>query len=188
MMTPQQSAHAVKVWRRTYSKVCDRWYQMEAAAKKCIKTGKRVDVGVTYFEMDGPFMKMVLPAGHALYYCRPKIRMMMAPWGEKKETITYWQLNDKNQWALTKTHGGKLVENETQAIARDLLAGGMLRADKAGLPIFLHVHDQIANLSNVKRGKENLAILVDCMSRPFKWAPGLPLAAKGTVTTHFIKD
>lgn len=42
-----------------------------------------------------------------------------------------------------RTYGGKLTENVVQAIARDILGYIILRADKVGLNIVFHIHDEI---------------------------------------------
>jgi DNA polymerase len=49
-------------------------------------------------------------------------------------------------WKRNKDHiwGGVFTENLTQAVARDLLAAGMLRVEAAGFPVVLHMHDSVA--------------------------------------------
>jgi hypothetical protein len=78
-------------------------------------------------------------------------------------------------------------ENITQALARDVLAEGMLRADAEGLPIVLSVHDEL--LVEVPESRTNaLDRLVDCMTALILWAEGLPLAAKGFTCRRYFKD
>ena len=43
---------------------------------------------------------------------------------------------------LQETFGGKIVENCTQSIARDLLAHAMQNLESAGYSIVFHVHDE----------------------------------------------
>ena len=194
--TEEQAKLSVRVFRETFSEVVDFWYGIERAAKQCVMTHKPVDFGLLRFEMKAPFLRMILPSGRSLWYCRPRIQDEQTPWGEMKPTITYEGLNDKNQWMRIKTHGGKLTENAVQAIARDLLAHGMRLAFDAGLDIRLHVHDQIVILvkGTEEFAKEKLEELQYYMQvRPW-WAdaqkgfPDLPLDSAGFVSKLFMKD
>lgn len=162
----------------------DYWYGIERAAKKCIRTGKRVDFGRVYFDRKGPFMRMGLPSGRHLHYCRPRIEEVMMPWGEKKASITYESQNDRKQWVRESTHPGKLTENADQAIARDvLLAHGMKPADRRGLDLRIHVHDQLVGLVKEDEAEEKLRILIECMEDQPDWADGLPLGLSGTASS-----
>jgi DNA polymerase len=123
-----------------------------------------------------------------LHYCRPKIQDVKAPWGELKPTITYEGLNHQGQWVRLTTHPGKITENVDQAIARDLLAHGMMLAHKQGIDIRLHVHDQIVGLSDEDKAEAELEILQECMRDVPTWAPGMPLGSAGFVSKVFMKD
>lgn len=186
--TAEQSKLSVDTFRREYTEVKDFWYAIERAMKKCIRTGKPTECGVIRFDMKPPFVRMILPSGRALHYCRPRLEMVRAPWGEMKETITYEGMNDKNHWCRISTHPGKVTENADQAIARDLLAHGMMLAHKEGLDIRLHVHDQIASLSLIEQSQNDLKLLQQCMEVVPRWAPGLPLGSAGFTSPIFIKD
>lgn len=186
--TLEQSKLSVETFRREFEEVKDLWYAMERAAKKCIRTGKPTKCGFVTFDMKAPFMRMILPSGRALHYCRPRLQQVKAPWGEMKESITYESMNDKNQWVRISTHPGKLVENADQAISRDLLAHGMMLCHKEGVDIRLHVHDQIVGLAYEDRAADTLRIVQECMGFVPKWAPGLPLGSAGFTSPIFIKD
>jgi DNA polymerase len=187
-MVLKESAYAVKVWRETYSDVLELWKGLDKAARKCIRTGDRTTCEVFEFNINGPFMRMRLPSGRHLHYCRPKIEPRKTPWGEVRPTITYEQLNDKNQWVRVSTHPGKITENGDQAIARDLLAHGMMLAHRRGIDIRIHVHDQIVGLSKEDKAERELEILLDSMKTVPRWARGLPIDAAGSVSKLFVKD
>jgi DNA polymerase bacteriophage-type len=187
-MTLEESTHAVKVWRDTYSKVVDYWFEVERAAKQTVSTGIATKCGPIRFDLVKPFLRMQLPSGRYLYYCRPSIEMVKTPWGAMKATLTYEQMNDKNQWVRTPTQGGKLLENAVQAIARDLLAHGMVLARQRGIIIRLHVHDQIIGMVREVNQDKALKILIESMSTTPTWARGLPLAAEGVINKMFFKD
>ncbi|WOL41352.1 hypothetical protein RAH42_13115 (plasmid) [Pyramidobacter sp. YE332] len=58
--------------------------------------------------------------------------------------ITYMDINQVSRhWDRADTHGGKLAENVTQAVARDCLAAAMLRLNDAGYKIVSHIHDEV---------------------------------------------
>lgn len=190
--TEQDSALSVETFRREFHEVKTYWYGIEKAARRCILTGKPQEYGhgfgIIRFDRLGPFMRMILPSGRALHYVRPKVEEIRAPWGEMKQTITYESLNDRKQWVRTPTHPGKLTENADQAIARDLLAHGMLLAHKRGIDVRLHVHDQIVALALKDRADEALRMLIECMEIPPSWAPDMPLGSNGFTSPVFMKD
>lgn len=187
-LTLMQSIRSVQVWRDTFTDVVEYWYEIDKAARKCIRTGQPTRAGHIRFDRSGPWMRMILPSGRALHYCRPALEQKRTPWGEVRPTITYEGLNDKKQWVRVSTHPGKLVENADQAVSRDLLAHGMMLAHRRGLDIRIHVHDQIVVLSPEYRASKDLEILQDCMRTVPKWAPGLPLGSAGFVSKIFVKD
>lgn len=186
--TPDDSKHSVDTFRREFKEVVNYWYDLERAAKKCITSDKPTKHGVVGFERQGPFLKMILPSKRPLYYVRPRIEERPTPWGDKKATITYEGLNDRKQWVRLHTTPGKITENADQAISRDLLVHGIKLANRRGLDVRLHVHDQVIALVAERSAEDKLHILKECMEEQPKWAEGLPLGAAGHTTRVFIKD
>ena len=88
-------------------------------------------------------------------------------------------------WDTTDTYGGKLVENITQAVARDLLAHAWVNCEKAGLPIVISVHDEL--VAEVPEDADGLAQLEEIMIQLPDWAEGLPLAAEGFESVRYKK-
>lgn len=114
-------------------------------------------------------------------------------WGGKwcfhsgfKEVICYLGKDDDKNWGHVFTYGGKLAENITQAVARDVLCTQMLRMEDAGLDAVLHVHDEVV-IETPENGV-NLDAVNDLLTKPIPWADGLPLAAKGFISTYYKKD
>lgn len=212
--TQEDATLSVRVWRETFSDAVEYWWEIEKAAKKCLQSQKKTWAGPVSFEMSGPFMLMNLPSGRSLKYCRPKLEQSITYWcnaNEKylpkelcedinkrkfkeKTNITYEGLNDRSAWGRIWTHPGKLTENADQAISRDLLAEAMRRFRRR-VPrregrIQWHVHDELVGMGPEKYAERNYKILVECMSEPMPWATEdeLPLAAKGGISTVWIKD
>lgn len=192
ILTPQQSKDSVAVFRETYTEVVDFWAAIGKAAIKCVRTGKPTECNMIRFDIKAPFLRMILPSGRALHYCRPRIEPVKTPWGEWRDSLTYEGLNDRNQWVRISTHGGKLTENADQAMARDILAGGMRRAYYRGLDICIHVHDQIVGCAPISVAEEHLEVLQECMAEEEDWYTygnfKLPVASNGFVSKVFMKD
>jgi DNA polymerase len=100
--------------------------------------------------------------------------------------VTYEGLNAANKWARGETYSGKLVENITQATARDLLAEAMWRMELTGLSIVGHVHDEV--ILEVPEGSVTVDEVCAIMNRNPVWADGLPLSSAGYTGTHYFKD
>ncbi len=133
--------------------------------------------------------------------------MRVPPWEQKKveeaeaigelyvpkETpaITYMGLNQyTRKWERQSTHGGKILENICQAVARDILAEALVAVDEdhPEMQTVLHVHDEIGALVKDAGAEEALKTLDDVMSVTPSWAPGLLLSAAVFVTQRYRKD
>jgi DNA polymerase len=95
------------------------------------------------------------------------------------------QFNRK--WNRIDTYFGKLVENLTQAIARDVMTHNMPTIDAAGYEIVLSVHDELI-CETPDTPDYNVATLSKMLAAPPPWALDMPLAAAGFETHAYRKD
>lgn len=92
----------------------------------------------------------------------------------------------------TDTHGGKLTENVTQAVARDVLFDLIMKIEAktaAGYPArcVLHVHDEVVLEVPEKHADQVLADTLGLMAVPPDWAPGLPVQGAGGIMERYGK-
>lgn len=170
-------------WREAHPEIVSYWYDIEdAAIRAVLNPGAACSVGprgreVT-FRMVGSFLWCKLPSDRVLCYPYPKLKPILTPWGAMKDCLHYMSVNGMtNKWEETHTYGGKLTENVTQAICRDLLAHGMTAAENAGYAVVLHVHDEV--VSEVEKDFGNLKEFEQLCASTEAWAAGLPVVAKG---------
>jgi DNA polymerase len=83
------------------------------------------------------------------------------------------------------SYGGLLVENIVQGVSRDLLVDAMFRAERAGYPVILHVHDEI--VVEVEADRADVGTVEELMSKPPGWAAGCPIAAEGFAGKRYRK-
>ena len=178
-------------WRVRSPKTVKYWGALENAAITAVmnpgKTrsvgpqGRRVD-----FKVKGSFLWCRLPSDRVLCYPYPSIKPKETPWGEMKDQLHYMVVDSvTRKWVETSTYGGKLAENVTQAICRDLLAYSMRQAEDAGYPIVLHAHDE--SVVELPESFGTLEVFETCCSRTPAWAEGLPVVAKGWIGRRYRK-
>lgn len=88
---------------------------------------------------------------------------------------------------LKKFYGGLLAENYIQAMARDVLAEMVLAVEEAGLPVVLHVHDEIVVEVPEADAEGALATIEKIMTTPPEWADNLPLACEAAIAHRYQK-
>ena len=176
-------------WRRSNPAIVNFWYQVEAAALAAVQEGRSSTVGCVTISRECDtsngldFMTIKLPSGRKLYYASP--HMGVNRFG--KPSICYLGQNQTTKkWAPLETYGGKLVENITQAVARDCLFYSIEQLTAAGYRIVFDIHDEV--VIEAPAGLADLDRVVEIMSQPIPWAPGLPLNADGWVDGYFKKD
>jgi DNA polymerase bacteriophage-type len=149
-----------------------------------------------FFRYESGFLTIQLPSGRKLFYIKPRIENEDLVRENSKTgghyivasvgSLTYEGQDQKTkQWTRLATYGGKLVENITQAIARDCLRESMLALDEAGHEQLFTVHDEIIIETT---NPTDLATAEAIMSRDLSWAPGLPLRADGFATPYYMKE
>ena len=179
-------------WRKANPAIVQLWTLAEAAAREAVQTGRRIALqnGRLVFAREcSPgsgldFLTIKLPSNRKLFYARP--HMCTNRFG--KPSLGYFgQDQTSKRWRALETYGGKLVENITQAVARDCLAEAIERLEGAGYHVVFHIHDEV--VIEVPGGLEqDLERVVRIMSQPPAWADGLPLNADGWVNGFFKKD
>lgn len=169
-----------RLWRRAHPMTCDFWYQLERTVRSAIAApGKTLYCEKLKVRRDGAWLRIQLPSGRALCYPSPAI---------ESGNITYQGVNSySRKWQRLKTYGGKLVENVTQAAARDVLAGNMPLIEDAGYSIVLTVHDEVITEAP-DTNDFNEAALSALLSTNPEWAPDIPLNAGGFEAYHYRKD
>lgn len=170
-----------RAWREAHPATTSLWKNVGDTVRKAIRhPGVRFTVRSLVIQRDGAWLRIRLPSGRVLCYLQPQV--------DDSEQITYMGVNQyTRQWARIKTYGGKLVENITQAFARDVLAHNMQPIEDAGYKIVLSVHDELLTETpdTEDYSHEELAALMSVVP---PWATGLPLAAAGFETTRYRKD
>lgn len=169
----------VSAYRNKFWRVKKMWWDQEEAACEAVSlSGEVILCGRVKWYVHGNFLYCELPSGRCLAYPEPEIRERETPWGEMKAALTFKGVNTLNhKWQRQTTYGGMLVENITQAVARDLMAEAMLRCEQSGIyePI-LSVHDEIIAEANKHLGNvSEFEQLVACCP---PWATGLPVATE----------
>lgn len=124
-----------------------------------------------------------LPSGRLLIYLHPLIE----PNRFGRQALTYEGLEQTTRkWGRLETYGGKLVENITQATARDSLASAMLRLKNAGYKILMHVHDECIMERPEGEGSLEEVKKLMCMNEP--WEEGLIKNSDGFEGYYYMKD
>lgn len=176
----------VERWRNANQKIVALWYDVEEMVKNCILTGKtqRLNEHVSC-RIEKQILLIMLPSGRELAY--PKAQLRQHQKFEGRTEITFQEIA-KEGWTVKGTYGGKLVENIVQAIARDCLAKKMLALDKLNYDIVMHIHDEVVIETLEPISKACLSSVLEVMSKPISWAPGLPLNADGYICEYYQKD
>ena len=153
----------VRQWRRSNLAIVDLWSAMEKAFRHGGPVGEHLHV-----HKDGRSRWLELPSGRTIGYHRTEWDLDGASYLEAPRRI--------------RTYGGRLVENATQAVARDILGEALIRLDTAGYTVASHVHDEI-----LVEGEAPVDEVSKLMCVVPEWGAGLPIDAEGFTTYRYRK-
>jgi len=187
-LSEAEMKHIVVLWRSNNPEIVRLWAAVDKAVIQTVRTGKTVVLekykNLT-FRIEQKALTIKLPSGRKLIYQTPTITTNK--WG--RPSVKYQGPDpDTKKWGWVESYGGKFVENITQAIARDALGVSMLRLDKAGHAIVMHVHDEVIVETPTANAEVELDKIYDIMAERLDWAEDLILTADGFVTPFYKKD
>lgn len=171
--TDEDLQQLVWQWRNANPAIVGAWKLLEQAFVAGGAVGDHL-----YVERAGKDRAIVLPSGRRLVYHGVFTKWVDTQYGRRRRVyFRDWRYNG----AATDTYGGRLAENVTQAIARDVLGEALIRLEDAGLPVVGHVHDEIL----VEGG--TVAEVTRIMVQPPTWATGLPIDGEGFSCSRYRK-
>lgn len=178
-------------YRKSFPKIPAFWSNVEQAAKAaCMTHGVWHLCGKAAFYHDGRVMYCRLPSGRLLFYPFANLSETQTKFGNKL-TINYLTVETKagqsKSFIKNHTYGGKLTENICQAIARDILAEGMINVTEAGYNVILTIHDEIVSEDPINSSELNIDRFCRILETPPSWAPDIPLAVEGWCDTRYHK-
>lgn len=179
--TDEQLQTQINAWRAANPAIVSLWHRLEAEFKSggpIIHAPQR-DVRV-----------LTLPSGRCLTY--RGVHATLNRWGQP--SVAYYDPVKKHD---VETYGGRLAENLTQAVARDVLAAALVRLQGAGFKVVGHVHDEViiegpgswVNAEGMPslEGGRAFAEVRRLMTEPNPWSITLPLRAAGAVMARYGK-
>ena len=180
-MPEEEMQPLVDSWRAANPHIVQFWYALGNAASEVIEKHNSVRVGKVKVYWQDNRLLIRLPGGRDLCYISP--RFVINRFGSRG--IGYLAASASGKMELQETFGGKIVENCTQSIARDLLAHAMVNLEAAGYPIVFHVHDEAVMEVPIGQGSVEEACRI--MAIPPDWARDLPLRADGEEMEFYRK-
>lgn len=169
----EQLQFLVNQYRRANPSIVRLWARMEEAfgAGNGTRAGNRVRV-----DGSGSDRYIVLPSGRSIGYHGVSVRNGRLSFN-----------NPKKPGVRTSTYGGRLTENLTQAVARDVLGEALVRLWGRGYAVVGHVHDEV--LVEAQSGQPVIPfneIRAATVEAP-AWAAGLPLDGEGFICSRYRK-
>jgi len=186
--------HIIDTYRFLYSMIPAFWREINSAAIAAVRNpGETFTCGkgaTIKWSVRGQFLWCVLPSGRPLAYALPRLEeRTVRPKNKDPFTVTSVTFMGVNsvtrKWERSAGYGGLFTENVVQAMARDLLAAAMLRAEEAGYPVVMHSHDEL--VTEVPKEQGSLEELLQMMKVTPSWAEGLPVAAEGWAGERYRK-
>lgn len=184
-MTDEEILVFVRGWRQGHPATVSWWYELEEAAVRAVRNpGKAFRARKVVYKVQrygkNVWLLCRLPSGRFLTYYAPRLT--------HDGCLQYEGLDQKTRrWVVEDSYGGKLAENCTQAVARDLMAANMPHVERAGFEIIGTVHDEI--ITEVPEGSptHGAADLERAMTFIPPWAEGMPLVAGAYTSRRYRK-
>lgn len=172
----KEAKEVVDAFRKDNPKIPEFWSYLDKKIKAAIVDKEKL-------------LQVQMPTGELLRHFDVRSRTKIEADGRKRTSCSSTTVRgdysanciQPNLW------GGVLTENVTQRMARDVLAGAVIRLEKAGLPVVFHAHDEVVlevDIDNKDDAKETAEHI---MKQAPEWASDLPLGVEGDFAESYTK-
>lgn len=191
-ITTKLGAKVVHTYREMYPNIVGYWTELNDAFMGAYRGAVRNVGPLEFRRLPDRGVGITLPSGRTLYYRHLRMESRV---GESTFTDASGKTKTMKRSGRELKHGngqriygGLLSENITQAVARDILAEAIHTVEtEHGVPVVLHVHDEIVARVPEVQGQATLELLNKTLSIPPKWGAGLVLAAEGRISKSLSK-
>lgn len=173
----------VRPWRRANARIVKLWSLLDDVFGDGGAAGDHLRVRSSRGPT-GRVSRIVLPSGRSLNYqdVRWERYFIVDPETGKRVFKEGWRYQNPAKPGRLGTYGGKLAENVTQAVARDILAEALVRLEERGFEVVAHVHDEV-----LIRGKHDVGLISEIMCELPEWAQDLPIDSEGDTVDRYRK-
>lgn len=186
-LTELEAQTTVDVYRAKRTAIKNMWYAGQRAIPR-MATGGGFDLdkwGFCRVEHQG----IRLPNGMVMQYHDLRQEELINFDGL---TETSWVFTDREDRKMKKLYGGKVIQNCTQILARNVVFEQKIEIEKElgaydryGEGIVMSTHDEPVALVREDRAEDALKLMLEVMSRSPKWWPSLPVKAKGDIADRY---
>ncbi len=178
-------------WREAHPMIVNMWEEYETCAIAAVTNpGEQYSYrGISFQVERDHWLAISLLNDKKIWYFQPELRRRRPPWHKPTEkeackagecdcgyrqALTLMSMKN-GQWRRIDTYGGKLVENVTQAVAREILKDKELSLKDAGLDTVLTVYDEI--VIELREESDRMAEFMDVMGRREGFYKNWPIMA-----------
>lgn len=153
-------------FRESNKKIVDLWTKLD--------TGLKSSVGDKFV--------VKLPSGRSITYDRVRMTTTFEPVDGKPRRKT--EVTADTNGRRKAFYGGKITENITQGVARDVFGEHLVAMDKNGWENLFGVHDEaVMEVDNDVTARD----VEHAMSKCPEWLPGCPIGAEAQEVTRYTK-
>lgn len=188
-MTEEEAQYATNTYRENHQRVVRAWYALKNAAHSAVLhpgvpfTTHKTELKVITDKAGTPWLRMTLPSGRALYYCKPTLHD-----SKYGPVIKHMGVDpDNKQWTWVYLKPMRIIENIIQGLGRDILNLGLDRLTANGYTRIADVYDEVILEEPEEGAKERLQQMIRLMCVPPTWGPDLPLFADGYISKRYKK-
>jgi DNA polymerase len=180
-------ADLVQAWREANASIVDFWWHGARTLTRITPApvGTRATVtrrgNVSFLRARNAVLAR-LPCGRHLVYRWPHVETN----GRGYPEFTYMG-SFGGAWVRQRSWPGKIAENITQAVARDVMAEAMITLHQMDIPLIATVHDELIAEVAEDEAEDVYTLMKTVMCTTPAWAPGLPLTADGFIAQRYQK-